>query len=63
MAAAGEKFLEAAVAGYETIMRIGLSYRRAETFRARLVAEHDLRSVRRGGGGRKVFGFVMWSKP
>ena len=59
----GRKFLEAAVVGYETIIRIGLCHRRAETFRARLVAKHDLRRVRRRGGGRKVFGFVMSSKP
>ena len=51
----GRQFLEAAVAGYETTARIGLEHRRAETVCSRLVAEHGLRCLRRGGGWGEVF--------
>ena len=53
--ASGAEVLAAIIAGYEVICRVALALPAGEHY-ARGSSDRDLRRLRRGGGGRRVFG-------
>ena len=54
----GRKFIEAAIVGYEMVIRVGLCIDAPKLFRTRLVAQHDMRRVRRRRIRCEVFGLA-----